>query len=268
MFSSLKRYGTLALTVIAGAAAFSGCGLKFGERPNQDAIVQLGSSETACLSGAATTLADYFHGKASDNQVSGVFNCASNSLKLFQERTRGVRPGVYSAGELRKFFVRYFLRDFTISDAFLAELMELKKTLLGGSTSELTVDELDRLRSLLETLRDLSVRLRPYLPLTLDHVSKLKDEELESTIQALRQSADALGKILEERASPYQFSHFDRLLSEVEKFVQDDEYEHSVAELRKYLPLFISVKKIVVSPNAQEMANGVSVVVLCRGCEL
>ncbi|MFL5812085.1 MAG: hypothetical protein ACJ763_00790, partial [Bdellovibrionia bacterium] len=155
-----KRTGTVLLTVLAGASAFSGCGLKIGERPNQDVTVQLGSAETACLSGAAHTLSDYFHGHASDNQISGVFNCASNSLKLFQERTRGARPGVYSPAELRKFLERYFLRDFTISDALLSEFMELKKTLLGGSTDELTMDELERLRGLLDTLRDVVVRLR------------------------------------------------------------------------------------------------------------
>jgi hypothetical protein len=252
---AVRRAGTVLLTVVSGAAAFSGCGLKIGERPNQDVTVQLGSAETACLSGAAHTLADYFHGKSSDNQISGVFNCASNSLKLFQERTRGSRPGVYSPAELRKFLERYFLRDFTISDALMSEFMELKKTLLGGTTGELTIGELERLRSLLDTLRDVVVKLRPYLPLTPDHVSKLQEEDLNNTIQALRTAADSLGRILEERASPYQFSHMDRLLSEVEKFLQDDDSIHDMAELRRYLPLFVSVKKIFVSPDAQQMAG-------------
>src|SRR5690349_2669601 len=118
MFSNLMRTFlgrtlTIGATIVVGATAFSGCGLKIGERPNQDVTVHLGSAETACLNGAAQTIADYFGGKTSDSQISGVFDCASSSLKLFQERTQGSRPGVYSPGELRKFLERYFLRDFT-----------------------------------------------------------------------------------------------------------------------------------------------------------
>jgi hypothetical protein len=268
MFSNLKRAAAVFLTVVSGAAAFSGCGLKIGERPNQDTIVELGSAQTACLSGASHTLADYFHGKASDNQISSVFSCASNSLKLFQERTRGARPGIYSPAELKKFLTRYFLRDFLISDALMEEFMELKKTLLGGSTDELTMDELDRLRSLLDTLRDVVVRLRPYLPLTPDHVKQLSDDDVNDTIKALREAADALGKILEERASPYEFYHLDRLLAEVEKFLQDDDYVHDTAEFRKYIPLFISIKKIAVSPDGQRMAGKDWRVLISRSADL
>lgn len=273
MFSNLKRIdlkrmAAVGVTVIAGAAAFSGCGLKIGEHPNQDVTVHLGSAETACLNGAAQTVADYFHGKTSDSQISGVFDCASNSLKLFQERTEGSRPGVYTPGELRKFLERYFLRDFTISDALMSEFMELKKTLLGGSTDELTVEELERLRNLLLTLRDVSVKLRPYLPLTPSHVSQLNDDEVETTIKGLRDAADSVGKILEEHASPYQFSHLDRLLGEIEKFLQDDDIVHDTAEFRKYLPLFISVKKIVVSPDTTQMANTDWRVLISRSADL
>jgi hypothetical protein len=268
MFFKFSRWTRLGAGAALCAAVLAGCGLKIGERPNQDTTVQLGSAETACLSGAAKTLADYLRGNTTENQITGVFNCASNSLKLFRERTRGSRPNVYSPGELRKFLERYFLRDFTISDALLSESMELKKTLLGGSTSELTVEELERLRSLLLTLRDLTIRLRPFLPLTPEHVSQLKTSELEDTISELKKAANDLGKILEETATPYEFSHLERLLSEVEKFLQDDDSIHETAEFRKYLPFFISIKRIVVSPDTRQMAGKDWRILLTRSADL
>jgi small-conductance mechanosensitive channel len=176
---------------------------------------------TACLNGAGKTLGNYFTGGASDSEVSGLFDCASSALELFETRTRGEQPNQYSPDELRNFMQTYFLQGLTISDELLQQLKYLKQALVGGSADSLTDQDLDRLRSILDTLKTQSIAFKPYLPLTPEHLNQMQPADLEKAISVLKDTASILGKILVTNSVSYSFDNMDNLLLQSETFVQD-----------------------------------------------
>src|SRR4051812_19093444 len=125
---SLLHHSLLAVLLFA-----SGCGVmdgkvKVGEGPLPEAVARLGGADLGCLARSKGTVKEYVNGKSNVAAVNELARCATRSLQIFAELTRGSQPGMYKPSELRRFLERYFLKDISISDSFLAEAMMIKRT--------------------------------------------------------------------------------------------------------------------------------------------
>lgn len=257
----------LSASLLMGGA---GCGIKFAQKPSDAGTVQLGSADTACLNGAFKTLGDYFRGGASGVQISGLYNCAANSLVLFQQRvTSAELPlGQYSPKDLRKFLEQYFLGGLKISDGLLNNVMLLKVTLLGGGAEVLTQNELNALVNLLYALRDQSVNLQPFFPISAAHFNSMSRADLITATNAFKKAANALSATIEENATPYDFNNLTNLLKDLQGFLEDPAQQQEVATIISYIPLFREVKSVVVSSGDQEMMKSDWRVLLTTGSAL
>src|SRR5207253_3081667 len=99
------------------------------------------ASETECFRGSWDAVNAFVTGHGQAPAISGVYDCASRALGIFAERTRGAEAGRYSPQELRSFLETYFIRGFRISDRLLAQLMQIKRAVIGGSAERLTTAE-------------------------------------------------------------------------------------------------------------------------------
>ena len=221
------------------------CSVKVNEEPVSSDSMGLSGAETGCLTGAFSTLEAFFDGVASEEQITKLCDCASSSLKLFYERTEGVEKGKYSPEELRSFLHKYFMSDYQISDSLLAEAMVLKSAILGGSTSSLTVSDLERAQRILEILKHEMIRIKPFMPLNPDHLNSRDPVSFAAAMNAIVESARSVGGALQETAVPYSFTSLDKLLEALSHYFHGNNLEF----FREKLGLFRILKTILVSPN-------------------
>lgn len=244
-----------AALLIALASVVAGCSLRFGEEPLGQSSAELSTNETKCFNGGLQTVAEIANGRASDEQISGLWNCASRSLVLFAERTRGGTPGVYSPKELRNFLHRYFLKETRVSDALLAEFMELKRTLLGGSADALTREELYQASRLLLVFRDQNLRLKPYLPLSFEHIRQMDEETVQNAVSALQGVAVEFSRVLQGAGNTYRFAHLEGLFRELEAASVSEDTRAVLKSMREFVPAVQQIKSIFVSPDPSQIAS-------------
>jgi hypothetical protein len=247
----------LSLSVVA--LLVTSCGIRIGSAPQSSQGLSVGAG---CLNGAVSKVTQYLHGNSSDQEISNVFDCAQQSLALFEGSTKGTSgatAGQYSSAELKKFLETYYLNGFHISDSLMSEIMELKATLIGGDNQTLTPNDLDQAQKLMKQLKTVSVSMVPYISrLNPTDISGMSKADLEDALQGLKAGANALGQIVQKNASPYAFSHLDRLLYEIEDFTGSAKDKQAVERLRGYLPLIEQVKKIMISSGAEKDALQIS----------
>jgi hypothetical protein len=251
--SSERRNGfAWACAVFAAWAlvALNGCGPKRLPTPVD---LPMGA-DTGCLAKSGPVLARFADGAAGEGEVSATWNCAIRALKLFGDREHGEREGVYSPEELAAFLEKYFLAPGTrIPEGLLGEAMELKRVLLGGSAARLTRAELARAGEWLAFLRDRSLALRPYMPLTPAKLSALDDAGLAAALQALRGTAQALGTRLDASGQGYAFARLGALLDAIQGFRGATPW---IARVRERLGLAALAKSAFVAPGKDGVATG------------
>lgn len=211
-------------------------------------------NDTGCLTKAGPATIRYLDGNASELETAATWNCAIRSLKLFSERTQGEREGVYSPQELRAFLEKYFLDGAKVPDEFLAEAMELKRVMLGGSTQELTRADLESAGRLLELFREQALGLRLHMPLTLTSMQGRSADQVDAAIQALRTAAVTLGAKLEEAGVPYPFARLSALGSAIQKF-QGASASPRLAQFQEKLPLIQALKSIFIRPESDRISG-------------
>lgn len=107
---------------------------------------------------------------------------------------------------------------FQISDGLLTEIMRLKKLFFGGSLSTWTLDELKKAKSRVETFRNLSLGLLPYLPVYELSWDKSKEPEAEG-----------------ERYFEESFLQLNRALADLDLIIEDDYNLDHIGVLTKEL---------------------------------
>jgi hypothetical protein len=212
-----------------------------------------GSADTGCLDGAAQRFADFWGGRSNPEHVGEFFDCASSSLDLFAKRTRGEQAGVWKATELRNFLQAYFVTDFQISDGLLAEAMALKQAILGGTADALTLDELNRARDLLGVLKNESIGLLPYLPLTPESLTARGPTVIDAASLAMLGAAGRVGSVLEQSGQAYPIARLDSLFSEVDQAMRPTVTVFGT--IRPYLSWVPIVKELLLGPGGDRIAS-------------
>ncbi len=209
-----------------------------------------------CLGEAGSTLEQFFRGQASTLEVAEFWQCLDVTLQKFYHVTYGQQPGIYSAEEIREFLRRYFVSGDRLTDPLFAEIMELKRLLIGGSVEHITLAEWGRLRGVMQELRRISLQLNPHmLALQRDSTGpwgQKEDLDLGSgeqvfveASQALNQAAGGLGRLLGRTQLSYSRLRLEALMGELDRIFS--------LNLSPWLPLWGQVKEVVVGGSAEVM---------------
>ncbi|MCO5141502.1 MAG: hypothetical protein M9962_00260 [Oligoflexia bacterium] len=203
------------------------CSLRFNEEKVPPATISVSSSERACLSEAGNTLNDFFEGKASDPAIDGFFYCLQKSIYLFLENARGQDPNRYDPKELAGFVSKYFLNGKEIPEGFLRELMKLKKGIFGGSTQNLTRDEVYQIVHLFGAFSSVAKKVNPYMPLTPDVLlgPNVDEDKFSHSLDALEAASLELGDVLKGSLGEYSISDFVGLMNQTEVFMKSAGWE-------------------------------------------
>ncbi len=238
-------------TLVAAGLVLSGCGLSLTGRPPANQQVQIGGATSACLTGAGQTVSDYFHGTAQPQQVSNFWDCSLRALQSFEARTTGAVPGVYTPEELKNFLEHYFFTGQAISPALVTQAMALKAGLLGGDAGHLTHADLEQIKVAIVTLKQQSLALQSVFPLGSSPLSAEDPARFDAAMVSLGAAASRLEAGLRAHAGAYSFSSLQRLLTELENFRGTAHSESELATIQAWVPLLQTVKKVLVSPDAE-----------------
>ncbi len=234
--------------VVSSAFTLAACSSALNDREKKEEAITLGSSETQCLSNAATTVQRYFNGISSAAEIGGFWDCSARALDLFSKYTRGKSPGNYDPAEIRRFFEKYFLGTQKIQDKLLNEGMKLKHSLIGGGVEKLSVDEIKTTIEIIRVLKTQSVRLIAYQPLRPSHLKLVDEGALDGAADELVQSAEEIGKVLSASAHEYTFDDMQALFKQADIFLTAAGVE--VTELKTMvdiLPVVRVLKGMLVS---------------------
>ncbi|MGZ3773101.1 MAG: hypothetical protein ACXVCY_03585 [Pseudobdellovibrionaceae bacterium] len=230
-----------------------GCSDYLKGKKEEPRVIELSDTHFACLQKLPDQWKKFFAGEGQKNEIEDGFNCLTDAFRNFHKRTFGSVEGGYTPEDLRKFFGKYFLKQNNITSEFAAELMKLKRVLLGGSETSLSKDELLQLIDILEILKNESVKLIP-------HVKTLtfKGDEKTVTWDQLSNSSDQLRGSLQNllakthiSTAEYTFDDLKKVFYDFAEFVKGED-QRSIYDLyAKWLPVIESVKNVFIGVKPQ-----------------
>jgi hypothetical protein len=201
----------LAVALLAFSA--QSCSLYEGPAPVKNKeIPRLG-----CLKDFGARFVDYFEGRATDAEVNRLADCSIVALRTFHEYARGESRDRFTAQEIRNFLQRYFLEDIVLTDGLLHELMRVKQAFLGGKIEDFTSADLQYAEKLINTIREVFLKLRKPMPISLDRMRREDPEYVRLTAQAIVDASKILGNKITEINSTYTFEELGRLLDELSR---------------------------------------------------
>lgn len=178
------------LALSAGACVFAaGCGIAGPKDSLRDTLLSVPSSAQAgCLKGLGPTAARLARGEADDPELDALFDCASDTLTLFERFVRPADAAGYSPAEIHALLSR-FLFDGPVRPDLVTAAFSLKASLLGGHAGAMGPGQLGAIRRLLAAGRIHARRLRPLLWKRLHGPSP---EELAQLADAVAEAGRAL----------------------------------------------------------------------------
>ncbi|MDG0816181.1 hypothetical protein [Bdellovibrio svalbardensis] len=241
--------------VLVGISALSltACTDFINGQKTEPEVLNFSNDRLSCLKQLPTHLKDFSIGEAKEKDIRGSFDCARDALLYFKNKTYGSVPNAYTVDEVRNFFAKYFLKENNVSPEFSAELMKIKKALLGGSESYITKDEIVRLVDLLAIVRDEAVQLSPHMKVLLNQ-AKDKGTNWDQVSAATEQLRFSFQRLLEKTqisGSDYGFEDAKRALSGLGEFLRGSEPFAPYEKAKEWVPLVESVKNILVGRRAQ-----------------
>lgn len=233
--------------------SLAGCSDFLNGKKQEPEVLEFSNQRLACLKEVPSQLKDFSVGEASEKRVRGAFDCTKDALIYFRDKTYGSVPGAYTVEEMRNFFGKYFLKENNVSPEFAGELMKIKKALLGGSDSYLTKEEINRLVSLLDILRDEAVLLSPHMKILLNQANDKATtwEQVSAATEQLRFTLQRLLDKTQLSTSDYSFEDGKRALSGLGDFLRGSEPFEPYEQVRDWVPMVESVKNILMGRRTQ-----------------
>jgi hypothetical protein len=216
MFSKFLRPLVIAFIMLQ-----LGCGLKTGEAPKQQDIVQF--NDASCVKNSIDNLKKFFAGDATDDQVGEAVECLQTAIKAFKENVRGADRDKYTPDEVSQFILRKFLKsDIDLSPSLLSEIMKLKVLLASGDSAFITRPELDSVSTVLARLKPELVRLNPHIKVFVSKWQMPPDKaeqlaQFNAAKDALKTSLSRIGQMLSATERGLQVTDLLQLVAEVVK---------------------------------------------------
>lgn len=270
---SFKRIKLLSL--LLAAVNLTACSDFLEGKKETPGVIELSNDKLSCLSVLPENILKISDGTASDLQITSSVSCMQDSLTYFQKRTRGALDETYSIPELRGFFGKYFLKENNVSPQLAAELMKLKKALLGGSENYLTKSEITRLNYILKVIQEELLLIRPHIRVLTMQAKKgeVSAYEVKEASAALQGALFRIAEQSELTRSDYSFADAKKLVSGIADFVTGDEPFTLYVRASTYVPLIETVKIILFGEKAelqskQDWLNAIRSVVSLYGLAL
>ncbi|MGE0632698.1 MAG: hypothetical protein AB7O96_09835 [Pseudobdellovibrionaceae bacterium] len=265
MFSKVNSKKIVVYSILSIGLTVSGCGLKVGEKPDEKKPLPAPASELKCLSKTTPVFKKFFQAEATEQEIDAFWTCAQKALEAYQKSVRGSKSDSYKDKEIGQFVELYFLDEQTkIPSSFMVEVMKLKQLLVGGNESMISQEELGKLISVLDELRAVSQKIRPYVKYyglkawpADESVSpgafEDKGLKIDEAAQALKESAAGLAVIFSRYGTSYEFSSLESLALEIEK-MYGGQWSFA-AGLGKFLPSIAELKVSVTGGNHKMVAS-------------
>lgn len=230
----------------------SGCSEFLNGKKTEPEVIEFSDSKLACLKQIPDQLRKFSVGEAKESEIRGGFDCMGEALRYFNKRTFGSVQNGYTVEEMRRFFGKYFLKENNVSPEFAAELMKIKKALVGGAVSHITKDEVQRLVELLNIVRDEAVELAPHVRVLLNPKDQQKAEwdAITLAITQLRRSSDRLIEKTQVVKAEYGFEDAKKALSGFADFIRGDVPFAPYDIYSKWVPVAEAVKNVLMGRRA------------------
>lgn len=227
-----------------------GCSDFINGRETREEELHFANDKLVCLKDVPASLKRLTTGDAESKEIITSVDCLRQALVYFQKKTYGKQSNAYTVEEMRRFFSKYFLKENVVTPEFALELMKIKKALLGGSSNNLTKDEITRLVDVLAILRDEAVDLAPHIKLLLlkTSVDEANWQQVSAATEQLRVGAQRLLEKTELSRSDYSFEDGKRAIKGFKEFVKEKDTE---ARVSKWLPVVEVVKNVLMGREAQ-----------------
>lgn len=241
--------------LVAALLGLVSCTVNLGEKPAPVQAHQLGS--TKCLSEVSPTMGNFVRGDAKDVEIEKLWNCIDTAIDTFNRYVRGADTGLYTSQEIATFLENNFLEPGSVLSASLQlEIMRIKTLLVGGNTSHISRQELDRLKSVLVVLRGITLDLNPHMKtfvLTWKSKNARADSDyLKQASAVFLESLKTLAQVFDKNSQGYRFADFVNLCKEMGLFL--NESWSFPQTLQQYLPVIKKVKKALTGGDEELIA--------------
>jgi hypothetical protein len=144
--------------------------------------------------------------------------------------------------------------EFVVSKKLVAQLMLIKKAILGSSSEYWEQRDFERAKVKVELLKDLALKLLPYLDLFLNkwvadaNNSEVSQKFLQQAFESLRLEKENFVALWDQA---YDWSNVSELFNELTiLYPQNIEIKNLLAQGQVYLPVFISIKQILIADDS------------------
>lgn len=245
-----SRVGLSFLIVLSIFSA--GCSEFLEGKKAEPEVIEFSDQRLVCLKDIPSHLKKFSVGEAQGREVRAGFDCMTEALRTFNKRTFGSERNIYSVDEMRRFFGKYFLKENNVTPEFAAELMKIKKALLGGSNQSISKDEIVRLIEILNVVRDEAADLAPHIKVLLSK-NDLKKVEWVTITKATAQLRKSLQRLLVNTQivnSEYSFEDAKKALSGMSEFIQGKEHFAPYDVYSEWVPVIEAVKNVLMGKRA------------------
>lgn len=202
--------------------SMAGCGEFLKGKKAEPEVIEFTDTRFVCLQKVPNQIQKFSIGEAQESEIRSGFDCVSEALRYFNKRTFGSVKGAYSSEEMRNFFGKYFLKENNVSPEFAAELMKIKRALLGGSVTSITKQEITSLIRILAIMRDEFVEMAPHMKILLLQKSPqtVQWDNVSVATEQLRRSFQRLLDKTQIADSDYGFEDAKKALAGFAEFVR------------------------------------------------
>ena len=233
-----------------------GCGVQVGDRKAKNNVLEIPSSNIACIEGMGERLQEYWDGNLSIAQSSKFFNCVQDSLRFFLKYTEGDQEDSYSTQELHEFLRDNFIKDRPLSLGLADELMRLKAGVFGGVPNRITRDEFKSLIDLVGRLASVAIKIQPHLrvfksPITGEMKPTYADFKV--AFEILENGAYDIGALVHDRGQQYDLTRLESLVRELRQFLfyRDNQLHSQFAQ--KSMDLAKTFSRVAVSSGSTKL---------------
>jgi hypothetical protein len=227
------------------------CSLGLNEEVSKPQVV-VNPVKGGCLSGAGLVIDKYFKGEIEEKEIDGFWNCMENALVSFTTNTRGAKKDVWTGQELSKFLTTYFLKGKSIDPELVRDAMILKRGMLGGNDSEISKEEIEQTILFVRSLKSLSLKLRPHMPIKVENFleKKYSTEQFESVLTEFQTGLKLVGASLEGKQGDYSFDQLNEFLGRLNLFLYEGDKEKGkwIASALNWTLALRPAKQIFISP--------------------
>lgn len=210
---------------------------------------------------------DYTASSSDQQELKGLWSCLDKAVYSFAEYTHGRSGENYSQAEMQEFANRFLPNNKKLSSSFADAIYRLKSSMLGGTTTYLTKQEIHELRQKLNRFGELTLPISPWVKVLLAP-QKYAAQERKLAADQIKAFLNDLTNIFSEGQHATSWKDFSDFVSELDTFLAEDTQGFSarlftfgttskkvsaLAFIKEQLPIFQYVKLLIVGGSETEI---------------